>query len=274
MKIALIGKGGSGKSSISWLFTKYLASTGIQVLAIDADYNMDLAHNLGIDLSKITFLKKAEADLYARFGLNIEKNAFDIAKDHDKEVFTTGDDFTKKYSIEVEKNLRLMVLGDHDSEMMYSGRCSHAYAKAIKFYLPYLLLKDNEAVISDSVAGTDMVNYGLYLGIDAIVCVVEDSKNSVGVMESSKALAKELGIPFFAVQNKDMGTELRYIPKFGIIASFAYDPALTTYEYEKVIPQNIGACKLVFQKLEQNVSIVSTISRLVEWKQKHQEFVD
>jgi len=109
---------------------------------------------------------------------------------------------------------------------------------------------------------------------DDIVCVVEDSKNSVGVMESSKALAKELGIPFFAVQNKDMGTELRYIPKFDIIASFAYDPALMTYEYEKVIPQNIDACKLVFEKLKQNVSIASTIPRLVEWKHRHKEFVD
>ena len=54
MKIAIIGKGGSGKSSISWLLTNYF-SQNKKVLAIDADYNMDLMHNFGIEEEKITF---------------------------------------------------------------------------------------------------------------------------------------------------------------------------------------------------------------------------
>mgnify|MGYP003893631969 CR=1 FL=1 len=47
MKIAFIGKGGSGKSTVSWLATQMLVSEGRKVLAIDADHNMDLVSLLG-----------------------------------------------------------------------------------------------------------------------------------------------------------------------------------------------------------------------------------
>jgi CO dehydrogenase maturation factor len=42
MKIAVVGKGGSGKSTLSWLIIHYLHEQNQNVLAIDADHNMDL----------------------------------------------------------------------------------------------------------------------------------------------------------------------------------------------------------------------------------------
>jgi CO dehydrogenase maturation factor len=47
MKIVVMGKGGSGKSSLSWLLSKYISKSK-KVVAIDADHNMDLTSNLGI----------------------------------------------------------------------------------------------------------------------------------------------------------------------------------------------------------------------------------
>src|ERR1700757_734130 len=46
MKIAFAGKGGSGKTTLSSLFVRHLASRGLPVVAIDADINQHLAEAL------------------------------------------------------------------------------------------------------------------------------------------------------------------------------------------------------------------------------------
>src|SRR5512147_1400166 len=48
--IALAGKGGVGKTTISAMVIKYLASTGASVLAIDADPSSNLNMVLGLEL--------------------------------------------------------------------------------------------------------------------------------------------------------------------------------------------------------------------------------
>jgi CO dehydrogenase maturation factor len=47
VKIAFAGKGGSGKTTLSSLFVRHLASRGLPVVAIDADINQHLAEALG-----------------------------------------------------------------------------------------------------------------------------------------------------------------------------------------------------------------------------------
>jgi len=49
MRIAIAGKGGSGKTTIAGTLARLLAQTGRSVVAIDADTNPNLATALGID---------------------------------------------------------------------------------------------------------------------------------------------------------------------------------------------------------------------------------
>ncbi|GAA3224614.1 hypothetical protein GCM10020256_33560 [Streptomyces thermocoprophilus] len=49
MKIAFVGKGGSGKTTLSSLFIRHLATIGAPVVAIDADINQHLGAALGLD---------------------------------------------------------------------------------------------------------------------------------------------------------------------------------------------------------------------------------
>ncbi|MEJ7827309.1 MAG: AAA family ATPase, partial [Segetibacter sp.] len=51
MKIAICGKGGVGKTTISGLLSRLLGKTGLPVLAIDGDPNPNLGHILGIEHS-------------------------------------------------------------------------------------------------------------------------------------------------------------------------------------------------------------------------------
>ena len=49
MKVAVAGKGGSGKTTIAGTLARIVARDGRRVLAIDADPNPNLAVNLGIE---------------------------------------------------------------------------------------------------------------------------------------------------------------------------------------------------------------------------------
>ena len=51
MKVAVCGKGGSGKSTVTTLLAKELAERGRKVLVIDSDEsNYGLSRQLGVDL--------------------------------------------------------------------------------------------------------------------------------------------------------------------------------------------------------------------------------
>ena len=210
--------------------------------------------------------------MYDIFGLNLEENAFKITEEFQQEGFSIypDDKFTKKYALDINQNLKLMVLGDHDQETMYSGRCSHAYAKSIKFYIPYLKTKKDQIVVIDSVAGTDMVNYGLYLGADLIISVVEDTKNSIMVMESAKKIASDFKIPFYCVLNKIQDSDLRN-KNLDYVTKFHFDKALIDYEYEKVSEKNITACQELENLIKKNEA-KNNISRLIDWRNKNQEY--
>jgi len=68
MKIATVGKGGSGKTTIAGLLARVLASRNQHILAIDGDPNPNLALTLGMsraDADRITYIP---ADLMRRVG--------------------------------------------------------------------------------------------------------------------------------------------------------------------------------------------------------------
>ncbi len=50
MKLGVVGKGGTGKTTIAALLAQTYAEQGRRVLAVDTDSNPNLAQNLGLDL--------------------------------------------------------------------------------------------------------------------------------------------------------------------------------------------------------------------------------
>ncbi len=66
MKLAIAGKGGSGKTSISGTMARLLARRGQRVLAIDGDSNPNLALTLGIPAADMGRMPTLSRDLLRR----------------------------------------------------------------------------------------------------------------------------------------------------------------------------------------------------------------
>ena len=63
MKIAVVGKGGVGKTSIAGNLARLLGRRGYRVLAIDGDPNPTLALTLGVNVARADELRGLSPDL-------------------------------------------------------------------------------------------------------------------------------------------------------------------------------------------------------------------
>ncbi len=84
MKVAVAGKGGSGKTSISGTMARVLARSGHRVLAIDGDSNPNLALTLGIPPERMSDLPTLPRDLLKRTpeGAELSKTLDEVCDSH------------------------------------------------------------------------------------------------------------------------------------------------------------------------------------------------
>lgn len=257
MKIAFVGKGGSGKSSTSWLMVKTLESMGKRVLAIDADHNMDLTSLLGYDYESIPLMYRTEKDFSSVVGKKQNETWASILSNPNIEniKFTVypEDPYTESIATTVSENLKLVTVGLGDPETLYAGKCAHGLSNPLKYYLGFLRENDSWTII-DSVAGIDMVNFGLFSGIDAMVCVVEPHINSVKVYKQIKEIARKTGLKLYIIINKpkdnELYRELKSENKETILGELPFDEAVINYEFEVLSPATKKVLEGIVTSLE------------------------
>ncbi len=66
MKLAVVGKGGVGKTSISGTLARLLARRGHRVLAVDGDPNPTLALSLGVSPARMESMPALSSELVER----------------------------------------------------------------------------------------------------------------------------------------------------------------------------------------------------------------
>jgi CO dehydrogenase maturation factor len=255
MKIAFVGKGGSGKSSISWLVIKTLEDMGASILAIDADHNMDLTSNLGLDPETTVLMRTTDKEFMEKTLTSCDGtcDAKNSNHEHHLPTFSLEDSYTQSITTNISKNLNLINIGLGSPDVLFTSTCAHGLSGPLKYYLGLLNEKDAWVVI-DSVAGADMLNYGLYAGIDAVIGIVEPHRNSIKVFEQIQDICRKTMIPCYAIMNRPADNEFytHFNNEFKTITlgEIPFDTSIVAYNYQSVKEGTKTSMKAILEKIK------------------------
>ena len=187
MKIALAGKGGVGKTTISASLARYLGERGERVFAIDADPNANLALSLGLSrerAGRIVPISEMRELIAERTG--VEPGSMGA-------YFTVNprvDDLPDRFKLEHEGVMFLQVGAIKEP----SAGCYCPENALLKNLLMHLVLGRDETVILDMEAGFEHLTRGTAQAFDAMLIVVEPSPQSIVTAKRIHALADKIGL--------------------------------------------------------------------------------
>ncbi|NLP37772.1 MAG: AAA family ATPase [Firmicutes bacterium] len=187
MKIAITGKGGVGKSTISAALCKSFAERGYRVLAVDADPDENLALALGMDAktaSTITPISEAKDLVEERTGA--KPGTFGGTFKLNPKV----DDIPEKYARDFN-GIKVLVMGSVDAG---DSGCVCAEHVLLRRLTSHLILREKDVVIMDMEAGIEHLGRGTASAVDAFITVVEPGERSIQTFARVKKLASDLGV--------------------------------------------------------------------------------
>lgn len=201
MKIAVSGKGGVGKTTVTALLAQVYAESGLGVLAVDADPSPCLAGALGVpDDQRETLTPVAEMDelIFERTG----------AKPGTIGGFFTlnpkVDDIPDQFSLE-HRGVRLLEMG---AVATGGSGCICPESAMLKTLFTHLLFRKDEALLLDMYAGVEHLGRSTVDFVDAMLVVVEPTRRSLGTAAQIKSLAKDIGLTrLWLVGNKVQSDE-------------------------------------------------------------------
>ncbi|GLV56061.1 ATP-binding protein [Dictyobacter sp. S3.2.2.5] len=211
MKVAFVGKGGSGKTTLSALFSRYLAAHALPVVAFDADINQQLGEALG--------MSEAEAAQVPPLGLNLEriKDYLRGSNPHIRSTAlmakTTPPGHGSRLWHPRENNPLLIHFARdvHGVTLLATGplseddlglKCYHSKVGAVELLLNHCIDGPDEYVIVDMTAGADSFASGLFTRFDLTFLVVEPTRKSVGVYHQYKGYTRDYDVALTVVGNK------------------------------------------------------------------------
>ncbi len=212
MKIAFVGKGGSGKTTLSALFCHHLAAIGLPVLAIDADINQHLGEALGLDedVNAVPIGEHVrEIKSYLR-GDNRRVASTDVMVKTtppgagSRLLSVTGDNpIWSRFGLFVG-GVRLLATGAF-TEKDLGVSCFHSKTGAVELLLNHLVDGVGEYVVVDMTAGADAFASGLFTKFDRTFLVCEPTRKAIAVLRQYRKYSADFGIALSVIGNKVSG---------------------------------------------------------------------
>ena len=191
MKIAIAGKGGVGKTTISGTICRVLAQSGGRVLAIDGDPNPNLSVVLGIDKNKPP-QRSLSTDIIERV---------EDGKSWAFRVKMPFEEILSTYGQEAPDNVTLLIIGK--PEQAGTG-CMCGPHTVVRELIHSALTSENEAtMVVDTEASLEHMKRGTSKYVDRMYMVVEPYYRSLEAAGRFAEMAKQLGIKeVAAIANK------------------------------------------------------------------------
>jgi CO dehydrogenase maturation factor len=211
MRVAFVGKGGSGKTTLSSLFSRYLSSTGAPVVAIDADINQHLGVMLG--------LSEAEATLLPAMGLEIDRikdylrgtnpriaSSISMIKttppgSGSRLINVREDNPIYAYFAREVAGTKVLATGPFNEDDI-GLHCYHSKVGAVELLLNHLLDSEGEYVVVDMMAGADSFASGLFTKFDLTFLVAEPTRKSLSVYKQYKTYIADYDVRLKVIGNK------------------------------------------------------------------------
>jgi CO dehydrogenase maturation factor len=219
-KIAVCGKGGSGKSVLVRLLADGLRRRGRRVLVVDSDEsNTGLYRMLGFQkppeplVGLLGGKKKLEEMLEEAIRGGIPEMQVDLIRQE-----LQLKDIPPEYMLEKD-GIRLINIG---KILMALEGCACPMGIVSRSFLKRLRLEPDEVVLVDMEAGVEHFGRGVETSIDCVLVVVEPSLDSLEVAEKIHELAGQINIAdVWAVLNKITSESIarrltEYLDKRGI----------------------------------------------------------
>jgi len=239
VKVAFAGKGGSGKTTLSSLFVRYLAGQGLPVVAIDADINQHLAEALGAAGDPPAMgARLAEIKEYLR-GTNPRiTSAAAMVKTTppgrgSRLLRPGGGDPVHALGADTPCGARLMATGPFSDDDL-GAACYHSKTGAVELYLNHLVDGPGEYVVVDCTAGAESFASGLFTRFDLTILVAEPTRKAIGVYRQWSQYAAGYDIALAVAGNKvqtpDDVTFLREHAGDDLLTWIGYEPAVRAME--------------------------------------------
>ena len=233
MKIAVCGKGGSGKSTVVTLLANEALARGYQVLVVDSDEsNSGLYRMLGFDRLPVPLLELVggKKSLKQKMG---QPNVLS-----ESQIATA--DIPEQHLVKRD-GLRLVAVG---KILQSLEGCACPMGVLSREFLRKLTLQTNELVIVDMEAGVEHFGRGVETSIESVLMVVEPTLESVEVAKKIHNLAEGIGIKnIWAVLNKvpsdKIATKLEaalHTEQIEVSGCLHFDPELFESSVEGNVP--------------------------------------
>jgi CO dehydrogenase maturation factor len=258
MKLAITGKGGVGKTTLTSLLAWIYSTEGNKVIAIDANPDANLATALGIstdEASRITPIADLQDLIQERTGA--KPNSFGTFFKLNPKV----DDIPERFSIQKD-GIKLLVMG---TVKKGGGGCLCPEGALLKSLVSHLILSRSEVVIMDMDAGVENVGRGTAKSVNAFIIVVEPGQRSFQTARAIRDLAKDLGVEkCYIVGSKTHDDDERQfiidnLPDFDVLGFINYHPEIAKADrlgksVFETAPAAVAEAQNIKEKLEQTIS--------------------